>query len=111
SAPRPSVLSYDDSDSSQVESAGFRFHSLHATSQALHPIQIEVSVKKPLWSAPCGWAGWPADSTSPLTSFASLGVTVGGGIELTGVRAVVVAADRRFDREPGALLVLGHEIE
>src|SRR5438309_11048378 len=30
------------------------FHSLHATSQALHPIQIDVSVKKPMgfsWTA------------------------------------------------------------
>ena len=28
--------------------AGIRFHSLQATSQALHPMQIDVSVKKPI---------------------------------------------------------------
>src|SRR6516225_3958451 len=29
-------------------SSGTAFHSLHATSQALHPMQTEVSVKKPI---------------------------------------------------------------
>jgi hypothetical protein len=29
-------------------SVGTRFHSLHATSQALQPMQIEVSVKNPI---------------------------------------------------------------
>ena len=29
-------------------SSGTAFHSLHATSQALQPMQIEVSVKKPI---------------------------------------------------------------
>ena len=46
-APSPPVLSYEEPSSSYVPSCGFRFHSLHATSQALHPMQIDVSVKKP----------------------------------------------------------------
>ena len=32
-------------------SVGSAFHSLHATSQALQPMQIELSVKKPTRSA------------------------------------------------------------
>ena len=31
-----------------MPSSGMRFHSLHATSQALQPIHTLVSVKKPL---------------------------------------------------------------
>ncbi len=42
-------------------SSGTAFHSLHATSQALQPMQTEVSVKKPLrgWSSrhPASGAG------------------------------------------------------
>src|SRR5699024_3125146 len=44
-APRPPVLSYDDPSISRSPSMGTSFHSLHATSQALQPMQIEVSVK------------------------------------------------------------------
>src|SRR3954467_10910507 len=40
------VLSYDSPVNSRP-SSGTRFHSLHATSHALQPMQIEVSVKKP----------------------------------------------------------------
>src|SRR5437764_2164431 len=40
------VLSYD-SPVQLRPSSGTRFHSLHATSHALHPMQIDVSVKKP----------------------------------------------------------------
>src|SRR3954452_25427785 len=46
SEPRSFVLSYDQPVNSRP-SAGIRFHSLHATSQALQPMQIDVSVKKP----------------------------------------------------------------
>jgi len=31
-----------------MPSSGTAFHSLQATSHALHPMQIEVSVKKPI---------------------------------------------------------------
>ena len=48
SAPRPSELSKEELDRAKSESTGFWFHSLQATSQALQPMQIEVSVKKPL---------------------------------------------------------------
>src|SRR5579862_2192669 len=40
-----------------IPSSGTAFHSLHATSQALHPMQIEVSVKKPIRG---GCSGYPA---------------------------------------------------
>src|SRR5947209_14387616 len=45
-APSAEVLSYDSPVQSRP-SSGTRFHSLHATSQALQPMQIDVSVKKP----------------------------------------------------------------
>ena len=38
-------------------SSGTRFHSLHATSHALHPMQTDVSVKNPIR----GWASAPYD--------------------------------------------------
>src|SRR5689334_11515514 len=43
-------------------SSGTMFHSLHATSQALQPMQIEVSVKKPIRGLASGESGaaWPA---------------------------------------------------
>src|SRR5690349_2565357 len=47
SAPRSIVLSYD-SPVKPCGDAGIRFHSLHATSQALQPMQIDVSVKNPI---------------------------------------------------------------
>src|SRR5262249_21367016 len=46
SAPRPSVLSYDMPVNCRP-SSGTWFHSLQATSQALHPMHTDVSVKKP----------------------------------------------------------------
>src|SRR6266536_246934 len=45
-APRAEVLSYD-SPVQTSPSSGTRFHSLQATSQALQPMQTDVSVKKP----------------------------------------------------------------
>ena len=45
--PSEPVLSYEFPVSSRP-SSGMRFHSLHATSQALQPMHTEVSVKKPL---------------------------------------------------------------
>ena len=47
-APSATVLSYDMPVSSRSPSRGLAFHSLHATSQALQPMQMEVSVKNPL---------------------------------------------------------------
>ena len=46
SAPRAVVLSYDLPVKPCTES-GIWFHSLQATSQALQPMQTEVSVKNP----------------------------------------------------------------
>src|SRR3954470_14699219 len=48
-APSSEVLSYD-SPVQTIPSSGTRFHSLHATSHALQPMQIDVSVKKPIRS-------------------------------------------------------------
>src|SRR3954469_9342237 len=45
SAPSPWVLSYD-MPVNMNPSSGTWFHSLHATSHALQPMQIDVSVKK-----------------------------------------------------------------
>src|SRR5579875_3181142 len=47
SALRPPVLSYDI-PVNLSPSSGTWFHSLQATSQALHPIHTDVSVKKPI---------------------------------------------------------------
>src|SRR4051794_12032561 len=65
-APSWPVLSYDIPDKPRVSrlpcesSIGSVFHSLHATSQALQPIQTEVSVKKPTRA---GWSdSYPASS-------------------------------------------------
>ena len=52
-APRPTVLSYDIPDR-LMPSSGTAFHSLQATSHALHPMHTEVSVKKPIRG---GWSG------------------------------------------------------
>src|SRR6476646_2106586 len=46
SAPSSPVLSYDWPRKFKP-SSGTRFHSLHATSHALHPMQSVVSVKNP----------------------------------------------------------------
>src|SRR5215210_4394318 len=48
-APSSEVLSYDSPVQTRP-SSGTRFHSLQATSQALQPMQIDVSVKKPIRS-------------------------------------------------------------
>src|SRR5438067_4532817 len=47
SAPSPTVLSYDIPVRFRP-SSGTWFHSLQATSQALQPMQTEVSVKNPI---------------------------------------------------------------
>ena len=46
-ADRPIVLS-NDMPVSVSPSSGTPFHSLQATSQALQPMQTDVSVKKPI---------------------------------------------------------------
>src|SRR3954465_14497024 len=56
SAPRPTVLS-NDMPVKLSPSSGTEFHSLHATSQALQPMQMLVSVKKPIRG---GASVWPA---------------------------------------------------
>src|SRR5699024_7727663 len=49
--PSAPESSYEEA-SSPSESAGSSFHSSHATSQALQPMQMEVSVKKPVRASP-----------------------------------------------------------
>src|SRR5436190_2907749 len=65
-APSSEVLSYD-SPVQTSPSSGTRFHSLQATSQALQPMQTEVSVKKPTRSL----------ASSPYVSGHAAGVPVG----------------------------------
>src|SRR5437764_4192822 len=48
SAPSPPELSYDV-PAKPNDAWGTPFHSLQATSQALQPMQIDVSVKNPAW--------------------------------------------------------------
>src|SRR3954469_13410777 len=66
SAPSSPVLSYD-SPVNAKPSSGTRFHSLQATSQALQPMQMDVSVKKPTRSL----------ASSPYVSGQAAGVPVG----------------------------------
>src|SRR2546429_5451306 len=61
-APRPTVLSYDIPDR-LMPSSGTAFHSLQATSHALHPMHTEVSVKKPIRG---GWSTWPARAAGSM---------------------------------------------
>src|SRR3954466_1457459 len=53
SEPSAFVLSYE-SPVQPTSCCGTRFHSLHATSQALQPMQTDVSVKKPTRSVTAG---------------------------------------------------------
>src|SRR5579884_2226173 len=71
-APSAEVLSYD-SPLQTRPSSGIRFHSLQATSQALQPMQTEVSVKKPtrsFFASPYASqpAGTPVGFVSALTA-------------------------------------------
>src|SRR4051812_23560040 len=71
-APRSDVLSYD-SPVHTWPSCGITFHSLHATSHALQPMQTDVSVKKPTRSR----------RSSPYAS-PPAGTPVGCMVALTG---------------------------
>src|SRR3954469_14427339 len=51
--------------SSRSPSRGLSFHSLHATSHALQPIQIEVSVKKPFRGGGVGQCASTLGSEGP----------------------------------------------
>src|SRR5436305_12097475 len=86
--------------------SGTLFHSLQATSQALHPMQTDVSVKKPIRG---GWSSWPdsvAGSVSPRSA-SSIEARV------TGLpRNVLAMSDLRpcLLGDPGPLLVLAHQL-
>src|SRR4051812_3662623 len=68
-------------------SIGSVFHSLQATSQALQPMQTEVSVKKPTragWSS--SYPAWPATSgTGPYSRFSGSWPVKAGLAELIDV--------------------------
>src|SRR2546421_6996497 len=68
-APSVDVLSYDSPVQTRP-SSGTRFHSLHATSHALQPMQTEVSVKKPMRGL----------ASSPYVSGQAAGFPVGSAI-------------------------------
>src|SRR5438067_1469365 len=59
------VLSYDSPVNSSP-SSGMTFHSLHATSHALQPMQIVVSVKKPCRGFGSAYVAWPSALTVGL---------------------------------------------
>src|SRR4051794_23815946 len=63
-APSAPVLSYDE-PSRFIPSSGIAFHSLHATSHALHPMHTDVSVKKPLRG---GGSTQPASTAGLVTT-------------------------------------------
>src|SRR5919202_4080566 len=75
-APSDDVLSYDSPVHTRP-SSGTRFHSLQATSQALHPMQSDVSVKNPIR----GWA------SSPYVSGQAAGFTVISATLISTARA------------------------
>src|ERR1700759_5503885 len=62
---RPTVLSNDMPDRFSP-SSGTAFHSLQATSQALHPMQTEVSVKNPIRGGCSSQPARPAGSGPPV---------------------------------------------
>src|SRR5258705_3223774 len=74
-----------------MPSSGTAFHSLQATSQALHPMQTEVSVKKPIRG---GWSRWPARAAGS--------VPLGSGL-ISDLHAGVIGDARPFG-------VLSHEL-
>src|SRR5215472_4379699 len=89
-APSPTELSYDIPVSSSP-SSGTAFHSLQATSQALQPMQTDVSVKKPIRG---GWSWCPA------TAAGSSPLVWSSGYRLTSHLGTCLAGD------PGPVLVL-----
>src|SRR5439155_15485358 len=63
-ADRLPVLSYESPRNSRP-SSGTWFHSLHATSHALHPMHMDVSVKKPTRSATAAITPAPRSGRRP----------------------------------------------
>src|SRR5918996_4650111 len=63
-APRPPLLSYDMPVRPGL-SSGTPFHSLQATSQALQPMQIDVSVKNPMRGGASAQPASVAGSSGP----------------------------------------------
>src|ERR1022692_5022699 len=107
-APSSPVLSYDIPVSSSP-SSGTMFHSLQATSQALQPMQTEVSVRNPIRAgcsaspaSAAGSGGWPGSGSaaSPRNVSAAPGHDCG----LMSQLRPGLAGD------PGALLVLTDKI-
>ncbi len=106
-APRPTVLS-NDMPVSFSPSSGTAFHSLQATSQALQPMQTDVSVKKPIRGGcspyPARAAGSgppvrPGSSSATLTSH--LRARLFGDAGPLQVRAHQVPQRRPAGRRPG----------
>src|SRR5215212_149975 len=103
-APSVEVLSYD-SPVQTSPSSGTRFHSLQATSQALQPMQIEVSVKKPIRSFASSpyvsgqAAGVPVDCASSLM-LSSSRLRAPAAAPARAVRALADASDEVEQRLP-----------
>ena len=82
-----------------MPSCGTPFHSLQATSQALQPMQIEVSVKKPLRD---GGASQPACAAGPAGP--------GGGEGLVQAQVAVTRVDVGVAAALVGRVAVGHEV-
>src|ERR1700730_1353524 len=81
-------------------SSGTWFHSLHATSQALQPMQIEVSVKNPIRG---GWSTYPAAAAGSRPARAVSPVR-------PAVSAVISRLRPRLFGDAGPLLVVADQL-
>src|SRR5260370_920104 len=89
-APSRTELSYDIPVSSSP-SSGTEFHSLQATSQALQPMQIEVSVKNPIRG---GWSTYPAAAAGSRPARAVSPVRPAGSPVISRLRPPLVGDAR-----------------
>src|ERR1022692_1216097 len=107
--PRSPVLSYEIPVSSSP-SSGTMFHSLQATSQALQPMQTEVSVKDPIRA---GCSAYPASAAGSggCTGSASAASPRNTSAAAAGHDCGLISQLRPgLAGDPGALLVLTDKI-
>src|SRR3954470_10974347 len=99
SAPSPRELSIDQPVCTSP-SSGTWFHSLQATSHALHPMQTLVSVKKPIRG---GASSYPASGAGSSGPYRLLGPTIVRSFPRFGSRAgaSAIVGDIRQQRRPG----------
>src|ERR1035438_9272443 len=86
---------------SSIPSSGTAFHSLQATSQALQPMQTDVSVKNPIRG---GWLVCPACPAGSKPGPAGSGRRSAGS-------ALISYLGSSFAGDPGPLLILAHQLQ